>query len=215
MEEGKGKASSISEVVGSQFCSSKEEVVLHLWQGCSFDAHVTQADGQPLFSLRNPPCLSFHGPKLILRDSTTPTHVPLLCTKRKCWSLKKKTTVFRGESSSVEGASLVFSVTLARVFQLSTNLHVFLETPFGNSSPSKGTENRGPDYIVKATCFTNDLTILRNDGTIVATAKRNFSFWCFVCFKPDYTITVYRGVDQAFIALLVAIQDNLNRNIHG
>ncbi|KAI5073299.1 hypothetical protein GOP47_0011312 [Adiantum capillus-veneris] len=209
-------------VVGTEWCASGEEV-LRLWQpACSWVAHVSRLQGaaashshdigieEPLFSIVNPPCFSFRCHNLLLRHDT----LPVLSTTRKCLSLKKVTSVYRGESSNGGGASLLFTVRLAHVLQCSTNLHVFLETPSSNSSPMKAT-GRVPDYKVKASCFRNDLTIIRNDGAVVATAQHKCSFSSLFLSKPSYKIVVYPGADKAFITILVAIQDNLRRKMHG
>ncbi|MCO5607097.1 hypothetical protein L7F22_061289 [Adiantum nelumboides] len=219
-EEKGGVKEGAGAVVGAEWCAAGEEV-LRLWQpACSRVSHASRlpaADHHDnvdnmeadLFSIVNPRWFSFRCCNLLLRHDS----LPLLSSTRKCLSLKKETCVYRGEANSHEGAPL-FTVRLASLLQYSTNLHVFLEKPSGDSLPTKAT-NPVPDYKVKASWFKNDLTIMRNDGAVVAKAKHKCTFSSIFLCKPSYKIVVHEGVDKAFVTMLVAIQDKLRNRIQG
>lgn len=115
-------------------------------------------------------------------------------------SMHDKWVVCRGDAFSEENQ--LFSVKKTSVIQFKTHLEVFLA----------GNDNQEcPDYTVKGNFFEREAQIFQGDN-LIAELKRKFTVGNVLLDKHTFTIVVFPGIDQAFIATLVVIMDAIHED---
>nr|GMC90140.1 protein LURP-one-related 10-like [Ipomoea batatas] len=111
--------------------------------------------------------------------------------------------VYRGESN--EEKDIIFSARTSSVFQISTNLDVFLA---GNT-----TSEQICDYKMK-TSFTQstwDIYVGASCSTLIAEMQEKVSMWSILLGEDNFMVTLQPNVDQAFIVALIVILQEIVR----
>nr|GMC88473.1 protein LURP-one-related 10-like [Ipomoea batatas] len=111
--------------------------------------------------------------------------------------------VYRGESK--EEKDMIFSARTSSVFQISTNLDVFLA---GNT-----TSEQICDYKMK-TSFTQstwDIYVGASCSTLIAEMQEKVSMWSILLGEDNLMVTLQPNVDQAFIVALIVILQEIVR----
>ncbi|KAF8041981.1 hypothetical protein BT93_A0546 [Corymbia citriodora subsp. variegata] len=110
--------------------------------------------------------------------------------------------VFRGEST--EPDDLVFSARTSSMFQLRTQLHVFLAA---NKSQS------ARDYWVEGSWTDRSCSIYVGDSKYkIAQMHKKHTIQSMAIGRDTYTVTVYPNIDHAFTVVLVTILNEINRD---
>lgn len=109
--------------------------------------------------------------------------------------------VFRGDSTNA--SDLLFTVKKASVFQLKTELDVFLA---GN------TAQQACDFKIKGSYFERSCAFyLGNSNNMIAQINRKYTAANVLLGKDTFVVTVFPHVDYVFIAALVVILDEIHR----
>jgi len=181
-------------VVGQQFCVPYPIELTVQKKVISFsggDFNVLDSNGN-LFLSVDGRVLSLRD-KRILRDQQGNL---LLTMKKKLLSLHETWEAYRGEGTKQE--NLIFTAGKSTLFQLRTSLNVYL----GNNSHS--------DFKVKGSFFERSCTIYQG-RTVIAEMRRKYTVSQVLMGRDTFTVTVYPGVDYAFIVALVVILDEINK----
>jgi uncharacterized protein YxjI len=109
--------------------------------------------------------------------------------------------VFRGDSTGT--SDLLFTVKKASVFQLKTDVDVFLA---GNAA------QQACDFKIKGSYFERSCGLyLGNSDTMIAQINRKYTASNVVLGKDTFVVTVFPHVDYVFIAALVVILDEIHK----
>lgn len=132
--------------------------------------------------------------KRILRDQAGNA---LLTMKRKLLSLHQMWEAYRGEETTQE--NLLFTARTSKVFQLRTSLNICL--PGSNSQT---------DFKVKGSFFERSCTIYQGTN-VIAEMRSRYTISKVLLERNKFAITLYPGVDYAFIVSLVLILHEIKR----
>lgn len=181
-------------VIGNQFCAPYPTELTIQKRVISFsggDFNILDSNGN-LFLAVDGRALSLRDTR-ILRDQ----YGNLLATMRKkLLSLHDTWEVYRGEGTRPE--NLIFTARRSTLFQLRTSLKVYL----GN--------NAHADFKVKGSFFERSCTIYQGT-TVIAEMRRKYTVSQVLMGRDTFTVTVYPGVDYAFIVAIVVILDEINK----
>ncbi|KAL1321924.1 hypothetical protein AAHE18_14G160700 [Arachis hypogaea] len=157
---------------------------------------VTDINGQSLFTLK--------GSLLTLQDHRVlldATGTPVVTLRRKLMTAHDRWHVFRGDSSDMK--DLIFSFKRSSLFQLKTELDVFL---------AHNTEEKVCDFKVKGSWFQRSCVIYAGESlNIVAQMHKKDTAQSIMFGKDNFLVTVYPNVDYAFIVALIVILDKINK----
>ncbi|XP_050383554.1 protein LURP-one-related 10-like [Argentina anserina] len=156
---------------------------------------VTDVNGNTVFKVK--------GAHLSLRDRRTlidAAGYPIVSFRKKLRSVHERWQVFRGDST--EMSNLVFSVKQSSMIQMKTKLDVFLATNTGEYAP---------DFHVKGSWFDRSCVVYAgSSSTIIAQMYKKHTVSSVLFGKDNFNVTVYSGVDYAFIVALIVILDEIN-----
>ncbi|XP_031128876.1 protein LURP-one-related 15-like [Ipomoea triloba] len=151
------------------------------------------ANDKILFKVEN--ISTFFHTKLVVFD---PAGNSILTLRRKAFTWRTRWEVYRGESE--EEKDMIFSARTSSVFQIRTNLDVFLA---GNT-----TSEQMCDYKMKTsfTQWTCDIYVGPSCSTLIAQMQEKVSMWSILFGGEDnLMVTLQPNVDQAFIVALIVI----------
>ncbi|XP_042515881.1 protein LURP-one-related 10-like [Macadamia integrifolia] len=191
-------------VVGPQFCAPNPvyltivSKVLSLGVG-NFNVAV---DGNNVFEVKSI-LLSFHGRRVLLDANGN----PILSMRKKILSAHWRWEVFRGESW--DSKDLLFSTKKSSLFQLKTELDVFL---------AANTKEEVCDFKVKGSWLKRSCNIYVGEDSsniIIAQMHKKQSVQSVLFGKDNFAVTAYPNVDYAFIVALIVILDAINEDRKG
>ncbi|CAL5388899.1 unnamed protein product [Camellia sinensis] len=141
---------------------------------------------------------------LALHDRCTlldPAGNPIVTLQQKMMTMHNRWQVFRGESKNP--ADLIFSVKRSSVFQLKPKLSVYL---------ANNTAEEFCDFKVEGSWFNRSCVIYAGESsTIVAQMHKKYTAGSILLGKDRFMVTVYPHVDYAFIAALIVILDDIDK----
>lgn len=158
------------------------------------DFTVTDSNGNVVFKVAGK-VLSLHD-RRVLQDAAGN---PLLTMKEKTFTMHRRWEAFKGENSDRQ--SFLFAAKKSSLFQLKTALDVFMA---GNK------DEKLCDFHVKGSYFDRSCTVYQGDR-IVAEMKRKYTVANVLLGKDTFSVIVQPGVDYAFIAALIVILDEINK----
>ncbi|CAN6197337.1 unnamed protein product [Urochloa humidicola] len=186
-------------VVSPEFCApyvvplTVTEKALSLSDG---DFTVTDANGAVVLRVKGA-IFSIHRRRVILDAAAQ----PILSMQKKVFSMHHRWEVFRGDSSNA--SDLLFTVKKSSIIQLKTELDVFL---------ASNTAEQVCDFKIKGSYFERSCTFyLGNSNTLIAQMNRQYTVSNVLRGKDTFGVTVFPHVDYVFIAALVVILDEINR----
>ncbi|CAL5388895.1 unnamed protein product [Camellia sinensis] len=107
------------------------------------------------------------------------------------------------QKESKDPADLIFSVKRSSVFQLKTKLNVYL---------ANNTAEEVRDFRVEGSLFQRSCVIYAGESsTIVAQMHQKYTAGSILFGKDRFTVTVYPHIDYAFIAALIVILGDINK----
>ncbi|RCV10157.1 hypothetical protein SEVIR_2G092600v4 [Setaria viridis] len=160
------------------------------------DFVVTDANGAEMLRVKGA-VFSVHD-RRVLHDAAGQ---PLVSMREKVFSMHNRWEVFRGDSTNA--SDLLFTVKKASVFQLKTELDVFLA---GN------TAQQACDFKIKGSYFERSCAFyLGNSNNMIAQINRKYTAANVLLGKDTFVVTVFPHVDYVFIAALVVILDEIHR----
>ncbi|KAK9948316.1 hypothetical protein M0R45_003897 [Rubus argutus] len=128
---------------------------------------------------------------------------PIVTLQKKMLSTHHIWKVYRGDST--DSSNLVFSVKKSSMFQWKKKLHVFLR---------KNTGEYAPDFKVKGNWFEQSCVVYagksKSSNIVVAQMHTKHTVTSVLFGKDNFMVTVYPGIDYAFIVALVIILDEMN-----
>ncbi|KAM1442313.1 hypothetical protein FF1_010045 [Malus domestica] len=125
---------------------------------------------------------------------------PIVTLRKKLMSAHERWQVFRGDSK--DSRNLIFSAKRSSLLQFNTKLDVFL---------AQNTAENAPDFRVKGSWFERSCTIYAgNSSTIIAQMHKKRTVASMLIGKDNFMVTVYPGIDYAFIVALIVILDEIN-----
>ncbi|KAL2641241.1 hypothetical protein R1flu_008828 [Riccia fluitans] len=159
---------------------------------------IYDPQGRLLFEVEN----KFFGihTKRILCDGKG---IPLVLLKKMNLTLRDRWEAYRGEESNDD--NLLFVLKKSSIYQVKPSYDIFMAA---NTAMSK------PDFTLKGDLFQNNYTIFFHH-TPVAEASRKINPQSVVAGKDQYGVTVFPGVDHAFIAALIVIVDQIQQDDSG
>ncbi|KAK9920298.1 hypothetical protein M0R45_028856 [Rubus argutus] len=156
---------------------------------------VTDVNGNTVFKVR--------GAHLSLRDRRVlldAAGYPIVTLRKKLRSAHERWQVFRGDSTEL--SNLVFSVKQSSMVQMKTKLDVFL---------ANNTREYAPDFKVKGSWLERSCVVYAgNSSTIIAQMHKKHTVSSVLFGKDNFMVTVYPGIDYAFIVALIVILDEIN-----
>ncbi|CAL5066317.1 unnamed protein product [Urochloa decumbens] len=219
-------------VVSPQFCAPYAVPLTVVKKAISLsggDFVVTDANGAEMLRVKGA-VFSMHD-RRVLRDAAGR---PLVSMREKVFSMHNRWEVFRGDSANA--SDLLFTVKKASVFQLKTELDVFLA---GN------TAQQACDFKIRGSYFERSCAFYLGDSnTMIAQVSTHKFAWFSsiivfyikilqdfnenVCFfvvqtnrkytvtnvlleKDTFVVNVFPHVDYVFITALVVILDEIHR----
>ncbi|KAH0995176.1 hypothetical protein GBA52_019040 [Prunus armeniaca] len=125
---------------------------------------------------------------------------PIITLRQKLISAHERWQVFRGKST--KSRDLIFSTKRSSMVQFKTKLDVFL---------AHNTTEKVPDFKVKGSWSEKSCVIYAgDDSTIVAQMHKKRTVKSELLGKDHFMVTVYPGIDYAFIVALIVILDEIN-----
>ncbi|XP_031128857.1 protein LURP-one-related 10-like [Ipomoea triloba] len=189
-------------VIGPEYCAPHHLQIsihkkLYLLAGHGYEVKDA-ANDTILFKVENIPTF-FNSSKVVVFD---PAGNSILTLRRKAFAWRTRWEVYRGESK--EEKDMIFSATTSSVFQISTNLDVFLA---GNTSEQMC------DYKMKTsfTQWTWDIYVGASSSTLIAQMQEKVSMWSILLGEDNFMVTLQPNVDQAFIVALIVILQEIVR----
>lgn len=141
---------------------------------------------------------------LALHDRCTlldPAGNPIVTLQQKIMTMHNRWQVFREESK--DPVDLIFSVKRSSVFQLKTKLNVYL---------ANNTAEEVCDFRVEGSLFQRSCVIYAGESsTIVAQMHQKYTAGSILFGKDRFMVTVYPHIDYAFIAALIVIVGDINK----
>lgn len=187
-------------VVGPQFCApypvdlTITKKAISLTDG---DFIVTDTNGGIVFKVKGT-FLSLRDHRVLLDAAGN----PLLSMQQKIMSAHRRWLVYRGDSSDKN--DLVFTVRKSSIFQLHTQLDVFL---------AANTSENACDYKIKGSYMERSCTIYVGDSNaIIAQMSKIHKMVNVMLGKDTFGVTVYPNVDYAFISALIVVLDEINKD---
>ncbi|ESQ40037.1 hypothetical protein EUTSA_v10014621mg [Eutrema salsugineum] len=158
---------------------------------------ITDVNGNLLFKVKEP-VFGLHDKRILLDASGS----PVLTLREKMVSMHDRWQVYRG--GSTEQRDLLYTVKRSSMLQLKTKLDVFL---------SHNKEEKRCDFRVKGSWLERSCVVYAgdSDAAIVAQMHKKHTVQSVFLGKDNFSVTVYPNVDYAFIASLVVILDDVNR----
>ncbi|XP_065871005.1 protein LURP-one-related 15-like [Euphorbia lathyris] len=166
------------------------------------DFSIKDVNGALIFKIKSK-FMSIHD-RRFLKDAAGNTIVNL---RQKIRTAHRRWEAFRGESTDEK--DLLFSVRKSSLFQMKTQLDVFLA---GNKSEEV------PDFKIKGGWMESSCTIFLGDGnskTIIAQMHRGHNLQTALLDTENFAVTTYPNVDYAFIMALVVVLDEINNDRSG
>nr|CAB3456132.1 unnamed protein product [Digitaria exilis]CAB3503292.1 unnamed protein product [Digitaria exilis] len=192
-------ASEAVAVVSRQFCAPYAVPLTVVKKAISLsggDFVVTDGNGAEMLRVKGA-VFSIHD-RRVLRDAAG--H-PLVSMREKVLSMHNRWEVFRGDSTSA--SDLLFTAKKASVFQLKTEVDVFLA---GN------TVQQACDFKIRGSYFERSCAFyLGNSDTMIAQINRKYTAANLLLGKDTFVVTVFPNVDYVFIVALVVILDEIHR----
>nr|CAB3456129.1 unnamed protein product [Digitaria exilis]CAB3503295.1 unnamed protein product [Digitaria exilis] len=187
-------------VVSPQFCAPGTVPLTVTKKAMSFSGgDFTVTDGNGAVVLR------FEGVYFSLRSRRVLLDAagrPVLTMERKVFSMYDKWKVYRGDSTN--SGDLLFTVKRTSFFQMKTSLGVFL---------ARNTSEQVCDFKIKGSYFERSCAFYRgNTDIMIAQMKRKFTVSNVLLGKDTFLVTVFPHVDYVFIAALVVILDEIDRD---
>nr|VDC78182.1 unnamed protein product [Brassica rapa] len=159
---------------------------------------ITDVNGNLLFKVKEP-MFGLHDKRILLDGSGSP--VLTLREKVRMVSLHDRWQVFRG--GSTEQRDLLYTVKRSSMLQFKTKLDVFL---------SHNKDEKRCDFRVKGSWFERSCVVYAGESdAIVAQMHKKHTVQSVFLGKDNFSVMVYPNVDYAFIASLVVILDDVNR----
>nr|GMC85903.1 protein LURP-one-related 10-like [Ipomoea batatas] len=191
-------------VIGPEYCAPHHLQIsihkkLYLLAGHGYEVKDA-ANDTILFKVENIPNFFHTNSKVVVYD---PAGNSILTLRRKAFTWRTRWEVYRGESN--EEKDIIFSARTSSVFQISTNLDVFLA---GNT-----TSEQICDYKMK-TSFTQstwDIYVGASCSTLIAEMQEKVSMWSILLGEDNFMVTLQPNVDQAFIVALIVILQEIVR----
>ncbi|CAL5066316.1 unnamed protein product [Urochloa decumbens] len=186
-------------VVSPQFCAPYAVPLTVVKKAISLsggDFVVTDANGAEMLRVKGA-VFSMHD-RRVLRDAAGR---PLVSMREKVFSMHNRWEVFRGDSANA--SDLLFTVKKASVFQLKTELDVFLA---GN------TAQQACDFKIRGSYFERSCAFYLGDSnTMIAQTNRKYTVTNVLLEKDTFVVNVFPHVDYVFITALVVILDEIHR----
>ncbi|KAM1386797.1 hypothetical protein PS1_033218 [Malus domestica] len=186
-------------IISPHFCSSHSmdlaivRKVLTIREG---NFVVTDITGNMIFKVRGSLLFSLHDRRVLLDTAG----YPIITLRKKLTSAHDRWQVYRGDSK--ETRDLIFSAKKSSVVQFKTTLDVFL---------AHNITEDAPDFKVKGSWHEQSCFIYGgNSSTIVAQMHKKHTVKSVLFGKDNFVVTVYPGIDQAFIVALIVILDEIN-----
>uniref|UniRef100_A0A6N2KG36 Protein LURP-one-related 15 n=1 Tax=Salix viminalis TaxID=40686 RepID=A0A6N2KG36_SALVM len=190
-------------VIGPQYLAQypvELAVSTKLWTLGENDFKVSDINGTVIFHVTKK-LLSLND-RRFLKDAAGNTLVNL---KRKIMSLHQTWEVYRGESD--EEKDKLFTVEKSKLFQLKTELDVFL---------ANHNEGELPDFKVRGEFGESACSVLLGDSnTVLAQMHKRHSLASAILNPNSLGMIVYPNVDYAFIVALVVILGRINADQNG
>ncbi|KAJ4971356.1 hypothetical protein NE237_004455 [Protea cynaroides] len=185
-------------VVGTQFCALHPVDLIILRNVKSQEGGnlvVTDVNGNIVFKVKGT-LLSLRDRHLLLDTNGD----PLLSLQHKILSPHRRWQVFRGDSS--DSKDLLFSVKKSSWIQSKSELDVFL---------AANTKEEVCDFKIKGSWVERSCIIYIGDSyNIIAQIHKEHSVQRKDFGKGSFTVTIYPNVDNAFIAALIFILNEIN-----
>ncbi|KAL8102111.1 protein LURP-one-related 15-like [Apium graveolens] len=185
-------------VVGRQFTAPYQVdlmIVHKLMTMSGGNFGVTDANGNIMFKVKGK-ALSLRARRVLLDAAGN----PIVSFQQKIMSMHSTWKVYRGDSN--DSRDLIFTVKRSSLFQIKTQLYVFLA-----SNTSK--DNR--DFKIKGSWSEKSCTISAGkSSTVIAQMHKKNSISNDLLGKDKFAVTVYPHVDYAFIVALVVILEEIN-----
>ncbi|VAI38920.1 hypothetical protein VPH35_093608 [Triticum aestivum] len=182
-------------LVDARFCA-RHTTTLTVTRSSSLRRHgfdVTDAAGGDLL-LRPLP-----GPALLLGAAS---RHPLLFVEESTSLIGMgRWEAFRGRCAR-QTDRLFLAVDKASFFQVTTNVHVFLD---GRSSGEGA-----PDMAVHGSYYHGAMTVSCGGAAVAQIDRKKNTFWGALCGERAYNVRVNPGVDQAFVVALTVVLDQMH-----
>ncbi|CAL5089470.1 unnamed protein product [Urochloa decumbens] len=186
-------------VVSPQFCAPYAVPLTVVKKAISLsggDFVVTDANGAEMLRVKGA-VFSMHD-RRVLRDAAGR---PLVSMREKVFSMHNRWEVFRGDSTNA--GDLLFTVKKASMFQLKTELDVFLA---GN------TAEQACDFKIRGSYFERSCAFYLGDSnTMIAQTNRKYTVANVLLERDTFVVNVFPHVDYVFIVALVVILDEIHR----
>ncbi|KAL4310669.1 hypothetical protein GQ457_01G024050 [Hibiscus cannabinus] len=154
---------------------------------------VTDINSNILFEVKGK-VLSMHDHRVLLDGAGN----PIVTLKQKMMSAHDRWQVFKGEST--DASDLLFSAKRSSMFQLKTNVDVFL---------ANNIKEKVWDYKVKGSWSESSCVVYAGESsTIVAQMHDKDTVESILIGKDKFMVTVYPNIDYAFIVILDAINSS-------
>nr|CAB3452423.1 unnamed protein product [Digitaria exilis] len=186
-------------VVSPQFCAPYAVPMTVVKKAVSLsggDFVVTDANGAEMLRVKGA-VFSMHD-RRVLRDAAGQ---PLVSMREKVLSMHNRWEVYRGDSTN--SSDLLFTVKKTAVFQLRTEVDVFLA---GNTAQQSCNFKIRGSYFERSCAF-----YLGYSDTMIAQITRKYTAANLLLGKDTFVVTVFPHVDYVFIAALVVILDEMHR----
>ncbi|CAK7343660.1 unnamed protein product [Dovyalis caffra] len=189
-------------IISPQYCAPYPidlAIVRKLMTLADGNLAVTDVNGNIIFKVKEILLTFLHEKKLIL----DPAGNPIVTLRRKAMTAHSRWQAFRGESTDPK--DLLFNAKTHSMMYLKTKLDVFL---------ANNKEEKVCDFKVKGSFFERSCVVYAGDEdstTIVAQMHKKHTAKSIFLGKDNYTVTVYPNIDYAFIAALIVILDDINR----
>ncbi|XP_050379421.1 protein LURP-one-related 15-like [Argentina anserina] len=189
-------------IISPDFCSSYSVDLRIVRLVPSGDFSVKDVIGKTVFKIKGT-FFSLHDRRVIVNGAG----YPIVTLQKKWISTHHRWKIYRGDST--DSRNLIFSVKKSSVVQWKTNLHVFL---------AHNQAEHTPDFKVKGSWFERSCVVFAGkskSSNIVAQVRINYTVTSVLFGKDNFRVTVYPGVDQAFIVALIVILDEINSSGSG
>ncbi|KFK24672.1 hypothetical protein AALP_AA8G010000 [Arabis alpina] len=188
-------------IVDPRFCGPNildMAIVRKLMKLTSGNFVITDVKGNLLFKVKDP-VFGLHDKRILLDGSG----YPVLTFREKIMSMHQSWQVFRG--GSTDQRDLLYTVKRSSMLQLKTKLDVFL---------SHNIEENTCDFRVKGSWSERSCIVYAGEtDTIIAQMHRKNTAQSVFLGKDNFSVTVYPYVDYAFIASLIVVLDDVNRDV--
>ncbi|KAL4568198.1 hypothetical protein LXL04_023805 [Taraxacum kok-saghyz] len=178
-------------VIGSQFIADCQMDLIVEQNSCG-NLLITDINHNILLKVK--PCnTSCHRQRVVLDVHDK----PIVMIREKFVSGHKRWNVFRGDSKSK--SDIIFSTKTFHMIQFKTSVDVFLTNKVGGKNVY--------DFKIKGSWSNRNCTINMGDtsGTIAQMYKMQSPTENMKFVKGNFMVTIYPGVDYAFVVTLMAI----------